>query len=198
MCSTMYSHSSTSPRPSPRLRILQTCFSHSWGGLEIQALETSRQLARRGHQVWLACCPGSRLQHEAAAEELQTVACDVHGYFHPRIAWSLGRLIAERSIDVVHCQLSKDISTLVPAVRLSFRRVPLVLSKRVGSYVTKRDPLHRLTYSGVSRVLAISKVIHRNVLDTTPVPPERVITLHDAVDTELFSPARMRERSLRQ
>ena len=194
----MYSHSSTTPRPPAKIRILQTCFSRSWGGLEIQALEMSRQLARRGHEVWLACCPGSRLQHEAAAEEIRTLACDVTGYFHPRVVWSLGRFIAGQSVDVVHCQLSRDISTLVPAVRLSFRHVPVVLSKRVGSYVTKRDPLHRFTYSGVSRVLAISDVIHRNVLKTTPVPPERVITLHDSVDTELFSPARTTGSALRR
>lgn len=194
----MYSHSSTSPRPATKLRVLQTCFSRSWGGLEIQALEMSRQLVHRGHQVWLACCPGSRLQHEAAAEDIRTVAHDVHGYFHPRIAWTLGRFIANQSIDVVHCQLSKDISTLVPAVRLSFKHVPVILSKRVGSYVSKRDPLHRFTYSGVSRVLAISNVIHRNVIETTPVPPERVITLHDSVDTDLFSPAHVPEGSLRQ
>jgi glycosyltransferase involved in cell wall biosynthesis len=194
----MFSHSPTSPDSTPTLRILQTCFSRSWGGLEIQALEMSRQLARRGHQVWLACCPGSRLQHVAAGEEIRTVAHDVSGYVHPRIAWALGRFIARQSIDIVHCQLSRDISTMVPAVRLSLKQVPLVLSKRVGSYVTKRDPLHRFTYSGVSRVLAISDVIHRNVIDTTPVPPERVITLHDSVDTKLFSPNRIDEKPLRR
>jgi glycosyltransferase involved in cell wall biosynthesis len=187
----------TSSRSTGRLRILQTCFSRSWGGLEIQALEMSRQLARRGHEVWLACSPGSRLQHEAAAEEIRTLAYDVKGYFHPRIAWRLGRFIAAQAIDIVHCQLSRDIATVVPAVRLSLRHVPVILSKRVGSYVIKRDPLHRFTYSGVSRVLAISEVIHRNVIDTTPVSPERVITLHDSVDTALFSPDRIHDKPLR-
>ncbi|MBP1648233.1 MAG: glycosyl transferase, group 1 [Bacteroidetes bacterium] len=158
----------------------------------------SRQLARRGHDVWLACCPGSRLQHEAASEEIRTLAHDVSGYFHPQIAWSLGRFIARQGIDIVHCQLSRDLSTLVPAVRLSFKAPPVILSKRVGSYLSKRDPLHRFTYGGVSRVLAISNVIHRNVLETTPVPPERVITVHDSVDTDLYSPVRADGRSVRR
>jgi glycosyltransferase involved in cell wall biosynthesis len=38
-------------------------------------------------------------------------------------------------------------------------------------------------------VLAVSSVIHRNVLDTTPVSPDRVITLHDAIDLRKFSPS---------
>jgi len=39
----------------------------------------------------------------------------------------------------------------------------------------------------VDRVLAISEVIHKNVLDTTPITPDRVLTLHDAIDTNVFS-----------
>jgi glycosyltransferase involved in cell wall biosynthesis len=63
-----------------------------------------------------------------------------------------------------------------------------VLSKRVGSAISKRDPLHRLTYARVDMVLAVSSVIHRNVLQTTPVTPDRVLTLHDAIDTSRFAP----------
>ncbi|MBZ5574311.1 MAG: glycosyltransferase, partial [Acidobacteriia bacterium] len=37
-----------------------------------------------------------------------------------------------------------------------------------------------------------------NVIDTTPVPPERVITLFDAVDTDLFSPGRERRNNVRR
>ena len=159
--------------PSSPLRILQTCFSRSWGGLEIQALETSKQLVDRGHQVWLACCPGSRLHREATLARLWTVTHDVRGYFHPRIAWALGRFIAHHSVDLVHCQISKDISTLVPATRLSMAQVPVILSKRVGSYLSKRDPLHRLTYGGISRVLAISNIIHQTCSIQLPSPLSR-------------------------
>jgi glycosyltransferase involved in cell wall biosynthesis len=47
-------------------------------------------------------------------------------------------------------------------------------------------------------VLAISSVIHRNVLETTPIAPDRVMTLHDAVDTDLFSPGRTDRRRVRE
>ncbi len=171
------------------LKILQTCFSHSWGGLELQALEVSKQLSRHGHKVWLACCTGSRLSEAAQASSIEVVQLNVSGYFHPWTAWRLGRFIARHRPDIIHCQLSKDIATIVPGMRLSGRRIPIVLSKRVGSYISKRDLFHRLTYAHVDAVLAVSDVIHRNVVETTPIAPERVITLHDAVDTGLFSPA---------
>lgn len=180
------------------LNILQTCFSRSWGGLELQALEVAKQLQRRGHHVWLACCTGSRLAEEAQSSGIVAVPLDVTGYFHPRAVWRLSRIARHNGIAVIHCQLSKDIATIVPAVRLSGRRTPIVLSKRVGSYVSKRDLFHRFTYAHVSKVLAISSVIHRNVLDTTPITSDRVMTLHDAVDTDLFSPGRTDRRRVRE
>ena len=179
------------------MRILQTCFSPSWGGLEIQALEVTRELEQRGHRLCLACCASSRLHREAERRGIRVVPLHVRGYLHPGAVWSLRRLLVRESIDVVHCQLSKDIALLVPAVRMVRRHIPVLLSKRVGSYLRKRDLLHRFTYAGVSRVLPISSVIHRNVLDTTPIDPARVVTLHDAVDTDRFSPARVDRQRVR-
>ncbi|HTY58225.1 MAG TPA: glycosyltransferase family 4 protein [Bacteroidota bacterium] len=170
--------------------VLQTCFSRSWGGLEIQALEVTSRLGKRGYPVTLACCTGSRLASEAKAAGLRVIEFDVSGYFHPRALWSLSRYIGSASPKIIHCQHSKDLSIVVPAADISGSRPRILLSKRVGSYVSKRDLFHRYTYSRVALVLAISEVIHRNVIATTPMPPERVVTLHDAIDADEYSPAK--------
>ena len=170
--------------------VLQTCFSRSWGGLEIQALEVTSQLVKRGYPVTLACCTGSRLASEARAAGLRVIEFDVSGYFHPAALVGLSRYIRAHSPKIIHCQHSRDLSVVVPAAGLSGARPRILLSKRVGSYVSKRDLFHRYTYSRVERVLAISEVIHRNVIATTPMAPEKVITLHDAIDAEEYSPAK--------
>lgn len=180
------------------LNILQTCFSASWGGLELQALEISKHLKSRAHRVWLACVRGSRLEEAGHAADLNVVPLNIRGYVHPLIIAKLARFVSSEGIDVIHCQHSKDIATIVPAKKLSGERCPIILSKRVGSYVQKKDPLHQFTYANVDRVLAISEVIRKNVVETTPVPPERVMTLHDAVDTEAFSPSRVSKHRVRR
>lgn len=179
------------------LNILQTCFSASWGGLEMQALEVTRRLYERGHRLWLASPEQSRLYREATRYHFNVLPLPVTGYAHPRLIWKLSRFLRSNTIDIVHCQHSRDLATVIPAQHLSGRRSPVLLSKRVGSYITKRDLLHRYTYGRLDRVLAISDVIHRNVVATTPVAPEKVLTLHDAVDLSQFNPALVDRQAVR-
>ncbi len=190
-------HSPTRHFVNDPLKILFSCFSRSWGGLEIQALEEATLLSRAGHQVWMACSRNTRMYDELTRTPLRQLPLTVSGYFHPRAILQLRSLLRRNGIDIIHCQLSKDIATLVPAMKLSGRRIPIVLSKRMGSYVSKRDPFHRFTYAHVSKVLAISDVIHRNVLETTPLGPEHVQTFHHSIDTELFSLASVNRSAIR-
>jgi glycosyltransferase involved in cell wall biosynthesis len=171
--------------------ILRSCFSRSWGGLELSALETTALLRDRGHTVRLACPPESRLAHEAHERSLDVLLLPVTGYAHPFLAAKLASALRARSVDIIHTELSRDLATLVAAIRMSGRRTPLILTKQMGSYIMKRDLLHRITYAHVDRVLAISDVLRKNVLQTTPMAPAKVSVLHHAVDTGLFSPARV-------
>jgi glycosyltransferase involved in cell wall biosynthesis len=181
-----------------KLAIFQTCFSPSWGGLELQALELTAQLQRRGHTVTLACPPGTRLAREASAAGVPTFVLPVRGYVHPWLARQLARELRRQSIQLIHCQHSRDVATVVPAMLLSGARRPILLSKRVGSYLNKKDLFHRITYRYLDRILAISEVIHRNVLDTLPVSADRVLTLHDAIDTRRFAPEHGDRSKIRQ
>jgi glycosyltransferase involved in cell wall biosynthesis len=171
-----------------KLAILQTCFSPSWGGLELQALELTVQLRRRGHAVALACAPDTRLARASSAAAVPTYLLPVRGYVHPWLAAKLSHELRRQSIQLIHCQHSRDVATVVPAMLLSGAHRPILLSKRVGSYINKKDFFHRMTYRYLDRILAVSDVIHRNVLDTLPVPADRVLTLHDAIDTRRFAP----------
>lgn len=180
------------------LRILHTCFSFSWGGLEMHSVTEAEKMLGRGYDLRLACCQGSRIESEAGGRGIPLLSLNVRGYFNPVALVRLSRLLTAERTDLVHCQQSKDLALVTPAIRLSRRPIPVILSKRVGSYVTKKRAVHRFTYSSVSRVLAISEVIRRNVIETTPVPSRRVMTLHHGIDTTLFSPERGASNEIRR
>lgn len=104
------------------LRILQTCFSRSWGGLEIHTLRAVSRLHKRGHLVWLACPPGSRLLHEAEESGFRTLPLNVTGYIHPRLIFKFSEFLKKERIAIIHSQHSRDIATVVPAMLLSGKK----------------------------------------------------------------------------
>lgn len=180
------------------MRILYSCLSRSWGGMEMYTLTCMHQLIARGHQVDLLAYPDSKLFHEAGEQKLSVHPVKASGYFHPAEIVKLTRLLKKNRYDLLHTQASKDLWVLVPALRIAGISSPLYLTKQVGSFIVKKDALHRWIYSRVTRAFAISRVIEKNLADTTPVNPERIDLLHNAIDTAHFDPAKADRSQLRK
>ncbi|MBK7672419.1 MAG: glycosyltransferase family 4 protein [bacterium] len=169
------------------LTILTACTSRAWGGMEMSLVQTSVRLRARGHAVVPLCAPGSPIEERLRAEGFAPETADLWGKVHPRHAWRLSRLIGRRKIDLVHCDWSRDLFTLVPALALH-RRVPLVLHKHVGVLAGKRLWVHYALYRRVDHVIAISDVIHGNFIAMHPIDPRKVVTIHNGIDPGRFRP----------
>jgi glycosyltransferase involved in cell wall biosynthesis len=179
------------------MKILLTCLSQSWGGMEMYSLHTASTLAQSGFEVDILCFPNSRLHIEAAKINLKTITLDFHNYFSPVNIIKLNKILRTNSYDLIHAEASKDLWLIVPSLQLSFLNTPLILTKHVGSAVIKKDPLHRWIYKRVNLALAISKVIKNNLAETTPIPGYKIILLHDAIDTDKFNPDNIRKGKIR-
>lgn len=169
------------------LTILTACTSRAWGGMEMSLVQTSARLRARGHRVVPLCAPGSSIESRLREEGFEPQVADLWGKAHPRQAWRLSRLVARLGVDLVHCDWSRDLFTLVPAL-LPHRKVPLVLHKHVGVLSGKRLWVHHGLYARVDRVIAISEVIHRNFVAMHPIDPRKVATIHNGVDARRFRP----------
>jgi len=172
------------------MKILYCCLSKSWGGMEMYTLTAVRQLLKRNLHVELLCATGSRLHAEAVNSGLGVHPLLGPVYFNPLSVVKTAMLIKRKSYDLVHTQASKDLWVLVPALMLAQKKIPLLLTKQVGSYIRKKGLLHTWIYHRVTYALGISEVIRKNLLETCPLPEEKVKLLPNGVDVRTFDPAR--------
>ena len=149
--------------------------------------ELSAGLFGRGHIVYVAGFPNSPLMRDAQERGLQTFTLPLKGYWHPFQIKRLSEFIKLKKIQIVHSHYSRDLWTIVPALK-NFPSIPLFLTKHIGTQKAKKDIFHKKIYARVDKVLANSRVIYGNILNTHPVKRSQVDLFHIGVDTDKFKP----------
>lgn len=166
--------------------------------MEMFTLTAVHQLLKRNIEVELLCFENSRLHKEAEKLKISYHTLKASGYFHPLQTFKLSRLIDNGKFDFIHTQASKDLWVLVPALKIAGSEIPLFLTKQVGSFIVKKDILHKWIYNRVTYALAISEVIKRNLMDTCPLTEDKILLLHNAVDTKKFDPGKIDKHEVRK
>lgn len=179
------------------MKILYSCLSKSWGGMEMITLTFIKKLLERNIRVELLCIEESRMHVEANNLGLIIHAVKASGYVHPFTTIRISNIINRGAFNLVHTQASKDLWLLVPALKLSGSNIPLFFTKQVGSYIAKKDFLHRYLYKRVTKAFAISTVIRNNLLETTPLDEDKIELLFNAVDTSRFDPLNADRKKVR-
>lgn len=180
------------------MKIFQTCGSYSWGGLEIQTLKISLALKKAGEEVTILCPENSTLHREAIEHGMSIFPVFRSGTQVFQAIWELGKIVRREQPEVIHTHLSHDLWTVVPALKLSGSKAKLFLTKRMGSSVSKKDPLHRILYNRVSRIYAISNYIKENVLATCPAPEQKVKLWFNAIPLEEYNPVKFDKAEVRR
>ncbi len=179
--------------------MLQICTSKSWGGMEMHVGFLSRKLRQRGHQILAMCSPDSPLEKDFRESGFEPYPLPLFGYFHPAGIYKLCRFLQQHPVDLIHSHYSRDLWTIVPALALLAKtnKIPLVLTKHIGTGKAKRDWLHQFLYKRVDFVIAISEIIRRNLIATHPISSNQVGVIHHGIDPLEFSLEIVSDRSLR-
>jgi len=168
-----------------KLKIMKICTSRSWGGMELSMVQTCEKLRQRQHQIFPVCFVNSSIYQRLLDLDFRPVVLNLRGYLHPFKIYQFAQYIHTHQIDLIHADYSKDLWTVVPAMKFS-KRVPLVLIKHVGTRKPKTDPFHKWIYRHVDYIIAISNVIKNNVIKTHPIKPEKVGVIHHGIDFKRF------------
>ncbi len=151
----------------------------------MQSVHSARALRERGHDVWLLCAAGTKVEAEARAL-CRVVPCLRGRYVDIGAIRQVRSLLDEHRIDIVHLELGRDLWTIVPAARAAKQRPGLIYTQRMQSSVDKKDPAHQLLYRSLDRVIAISEVVKANLVKRFPVPAERIVVIPNGVDLALY------------
>jgi glycosyltransferase involved in cell wall biosynthesis len=162
--------------------------SKSWGGMEMFTVTSCDSLQKYHYDVTLACIERSPIDAESDKLNLTKIRFKNPSYLSIRKIIKLARFISDNRIDLIHVHFSKDLWTVVSALILLRLKIPLVFTKHLGSFILKRDFMHRWIYRRVNCAIAISEVIRKNLIQTTPLKEEQIILLHNGVDLSRFNP----------
>lgn len=164
------------------MKVLVSCGSHSWGGLEMVALQSAEMLQKTGNTVKIICGDNSRLLQEAKSKGFDTIPIYTNNKNILNSISKLSRLLKEFKPDIIHTHLSHDLWVITPAIKRARCSAKLFLTKHMASGVKKTDILHRFLYKRVDGIFSISNYVMDSVVRTCPVPREKLFLMPNGID----------------
>jgi glycosyltransferase involved in cell wall biosynthesis len=180
------------------MKVLKSCGSPSWGGIEIYILRTIEALNQHSDDVPILCLPDSNIQKNARENGITILPILSKGAGRLGSILKLKKYLKENNTDVIHTHLSNDLWILVPALKLAGSKAKLILSKGMESGVNKKDIFHRLLYDRVDCVVPVSDFIKKNVIATCPVGEDKMKVIHDGIQLEKFNPDLFNKNEIRK
>jgi glycosyltransferase involved in cell wall biosynthesis len=169
------------------MKIIFSCGSYSWGGLEMQTIKLARAFRLAGHEVVLLVPKDSTLLKKALKEDLTIKAIDWKGIKTISNIFLVKKIIRAFKADIVHTQLSHDLLLLSPAISKK-SKTALLMTRRMSSGISKKDLFHAYLYSKIDLMLCISAFIKDNVIKTVPIHPDKVKVHYNGLNLDKFNP----------
>ena len=151
-------------RPDPlRILFMNSIHRSKYGGGEKWMVETARGLTEAGHDVWLASKKDSILLNAAAKAGVRTRVFTIRGDLSPMTTFKIKRFLKREGIQVLVCNLNKDVRVAGLAARLSGR--PVVLARH-GVQLCGKEWKHRMTLTHlVDGIVTNTETIRQAYMD---------------------------------
>ncbi|MCX6112623.1 MAG: glycosyltransferase family 4 protein [Proteobacteria bacterium] len=167
------------------MKILIVCTSVSWGGLEQIALRDAVELKKRGQDVHvLGMDRGVLCEKIKETDLIYHSARNQNKYFNFELISKLRKIISAFGIEVIHLHTFNTIFPVLFAVR--HIKVKVFATRHIHVEHVKKDIFHRWYLGRLDKLFAISEFARNNLIQTYPLPPEKIQTLYVGINVEHF------------
>ncbi len=166
-------------------RILHTEWSSGWGGQEQRIILECRKAMERGHEVLIACQPGSGILERAQEAGIPTVIVRMRSGYDPQAVLELVRVIRRWKANVVNTHSGKD--TWLGSIAARFAGVRLLVRTRHLSVPISTSPfnfVHRMA----DGIITTGETIRQELITRNRLPAERILSIATGVAIKRFDP----------
>ena len=168
------------------MRILQISSAQTLGGGERHLADLANGLARKGHEVYVALRPESRLIAELAEIPRQNIATlPLRNSLDAGSARKLSAIVRKHQIDIVHAHMARDYPLAAYAARMN-PKSKLIVTRHVLFPLSR---LHQITLAKAARIIAVSQAVAVRLAADKVAPPEKISVVLNGIDTARFQSA---------
>lgn len=170
------------------MKILQISSAQAFGGGERHLADLANSLAAGGHEVHVVVRSNSPLLAELKLPKENVSTLPLRNALDARSASGLAKLVKTHQIEIVHAHMARD----YPLAAYAVRRNPgarLIVTRHV---LFPLNRLHKVTLAHVSRVIAVSDAVARELKAQALIAPERITVVQNGIDLQKIEDARSR------
>ena len=170
------------------MRILQISAAQAFGGGERHLADLSNSFVARGHEVRVVVRSNSPLLGELKLPQENVSTLPLRNALDAPSASGLAKLVRVHQIEIVHAHMARD----YPLAAYAAQRNPgarLIVTRHV---LFPLNRLHKVTLAHVSRVIAVSHAVARELKAQALIAPERITVIQNGIDLKKIEDARSR------
>ncbi|MBK7704324.1 MAG: glycosyltransferase family 4 protein [Acidobacteria bacterium] len=166
------------------MKILHISSAKTFGGGERHLVDLCRELSCRGHEVHVVLRPSNQWQSKLDFLPPENIFhSSIRNAFRIFSAKRIARYVRERGIEVVHAHTGRDYIPASLVCRMS-KGVKFVLTRHV---LFPLKPFNRVALRNLSKAIAVSGAVARNLRDIFPV--EKIACIPNGIAAPDADPA---------
>jgi len=164
-------------------KVLQSCLSSSWGGLEMVAYENAIALAQNGFECHTLCLANSPLENHLKTLALPTLSLTNAKKFFDFL--KIRQFILDHDIKTVLVQVMSDLRPLSMAL-INHEEIKVFAISHTFVNVNKKDFWHRWSYSKINKLVCLTDLHKKNILQNLPLRDSQLEVIPNYVDCNRF------------